>query len=150
MHIYTHFVQKTYKGFWYSVQRFKKICLQIIKKTKQTKTKTEDCIGQVYLLYRNISCRPVITLQSYIYQKSDNAKTDHVIKLSGFQWMTKIRNIYGHPFRYSEYYFIFLEMDRDRAKDILFSPVHSTIVLTRFITRVTICSSSHKLAFHPP
>lgn len=62
MHIYTHFVKKTYKGFWYSVQRFKKICLQIIKKNKQTKTKTEDCIGQVYLLYRNISCRPVITL----------------------------------------------------------------------------------------
>lgn len=24
--------KKTYKGFWYSVQRFKKICLQIIKK----------------------------------------------------------------------------------------------------------------------
>lgn len=36
--------------------------------------------------------------------------------------MTKIRNIYGSPLRYSEYYFIFLELDRDRAKDILFSP----------------------------
>lgn len=49
-------------------------------------------------------------------------KTDHVIKLSGFQWMTKIRNIYGNPLRYSEYYFIFLELDRYRAKDILFFP----------------------------
>lgn len=30
--------------------------------------------------------------------------------------------IYGDPLRYSEYYFIFLELDRGRAKDILFSP----------------------------
>lgn len=34
--------------------------------------------------------------------------------------MIKIRNIYGDLFRYLEYYFIFLELDRDRVKDILF------------------------------
>lgn len=34
--------------------------------------------------------------------------------------MIKIRNIYGNLFRYLEYYFIFLELDRYRVKDILF------------------------------
>lgn len=33
--------------------------------------------------------------------------------------MIKIRNIYGNLFRYLEYYFIFLELDRDRVEDIL-------------------------------